>query len=33
LIDAVLKQNQVENKYLTAKAKLFNSLAVNPESL
>tara|TARA_R110002051_G_scaffold143507_3_gene216428 strand:+ start:9428 stop:10834 length:1407 start_codon:yes stop_codon:yes gene_type:complete len=33
LIDAVLKQNQVENKYLTAKAKLFNSLAVNPENL
>jgi outer membrane protein TolC len=33
LIDAVLKQNQVENKYFTAKAKLFNSLAVNPENL
>lgn len=33
LIDAVLKQNLVENKYFTAKAKLFNSLAVNPENL
>ncbi len=33
LIDAVLKQNKVENKYFTAKAKLFNSLAVNPENL
>lgn len=33
LIDAVLKQNQVENKFFTAKAKLFNSLAVNPENL
>ncbi len=33
LIDAVLKQNQVENKYFTAKAKLFNSLALNPENL
>ena len=33
LIDAVLKQNQVENKYFTAKAKLFNSLAVNPQNL
>lgn len=33
LIDAELKQNQVQNKFLTTKAKLFNSLAVNPESL
>ncbi|MDP5062628.1 MAG: TolC family protein [Maribacter sp.] len=33
LIDAVLKQNQVENKFFTAKAKLFNSLAVIPENL
>lgn len=33
LIDAVLKQNAVQNKYFTAKAKLFNSLAVNPENL
>ncbi len=33
LIDAVLKQNLVQNKYYTAKAKLFNSLAVNPENL
>ncbi|MFS4468712.1 TolC family protein [Maribacter sp. 2210JD10-5] len=33
LIDAVLKQNKVENKYFKAKAKLFQSLAVNPENL
>lgn len=33
LIDAVLKQNLVQNKYYTAKAKLFNSLALNPENL
>lgn len=33
LIDAVLKQNLVQNKYYSAKAKLFNSLAVNPENL
>ncbi len=33
LIDAVLKQNAVQNKFYTAKAKLFNSLAVNPENL
>lgn len=33
LIDAVLKQNLVQNKYYAAKAKLFNSLAVNPENL
>ena len=33
LIDAILKQNAVQNKYYTAKAKLFNSLAVNPQNL
>lgn len=33
LIDAVLKQNLVQNKYYAAKAKLFNSLALNPENL
>lgn len=33
LIDAVLKQNLVQNKFFKAKAKLFNSLAVNPENL
>ncbi|MEO0527420.1 MAG: TolC family protein [Bacteroidota bacterium] len=33
LIDSELKQNEVQNKYFTAKAKLFNSLAVNPENL
>lgn len=33
LIDAFLKQNAVQNKYYKAKAKLFNSLAVNPENL
>ncbi len=33
LIDAVLKRNLVQNKYYGAKAKLFNSLAVNPENL
>jgi outer membrane protein TolC len=33
LIDAVLKQNLVQNKFYAAKAKLFNSLAVNPENL
>lgn len=33
LIDAVLKQNSVENKFLSAKAKLFNSLGVNPQNL
>jgi outer membrane protein TolC len=33
LIDAVLKQNEVQNKFYSAKAKLFNSLAVNPENL
>ena len=33
LIDARLKQIEVENKFYTTKAKLFNSLAVNPENL
>lgn len=33
LIDAELKQNEVQNKFFTVKAKLFNSLAVNPENL
>ena len=33
LIDAELKQNEVQNKFFTTKAKLFNSLAVNPENL
>ena len=33
LIDSELKQIEVENKFYTAKAKLFNSLAVNPENL
>jgi len=33
LIDSELKQNEVQNKYLTEKAKLFRSLAINPENL
>jgi outer membrane protein TolC len=33
LIDSELKQNQVQNKFFTAKAKLFNSLASNPKNL
>jgi len=33
LIDAELKQNEVQNKFFTAKAKLFNSLALNPGNL
>ncbi|MGB7395664.1 MAG: TolC family protein [Pricia sp.] len=33
LIDAELKRNEVQNKFFTVKAKLFNSLAVNPENL
>ncbi|MDB4292074.1 TolC family protein [Maribacter sp.] len=33
LIDAELKQIEVQNKFYTAKAKLFNSLAVNPANL
>ena len=31
LIDARLKSNEVQNKYLMAKAKLFRALAINPE--
>lgn len=33
LIDAKLKQVEVQNKFLNSKIKLFNSLALNPESL
>jgi len=33
LIEAQLKQIEVENKFYTAKAKLFNSLAISPENL
>ncbi len=33
LIDAKLKQTEVENKYFRAKAKLFNSLVINPKNL
>lgn len=33
LIDSELKQNEVQNKFLAAKAKLFRSLAINPENL
>ena len=33
LIDAKLKQNELQNKFFTAKAKLFQSLAINPENL
>lgn len=33
LIDAELKQNLVQNKFLTTKAKLFKSLALNPVNL
>ena len=33
LIDAELKKNEVQNKFFTTKAKLFKSLAVNPENL
>ncbi len=33
LIEAKLKQNLVQNKYFNAKAKLFKSLAINPENL
>ena len=33
LIDAKLKQIEVQNKFYMTKAKLFNSLAVNPKNL
>ncbi|WP_367997927.1 TolC family protein [Zobellia uliginosa] len=33
LIDAELKRNAVRNKFFSAKAKLFNSIGVNPKNL
>lgn len=33
LIDARLKQNELQNKFFKAKAKLFQSLAINPEGI
>ncbi|WP_289062387.1 TolC family protein [uncultured Zobellia sp.] len=33
LIDAELKRNAVQNKFFSAKAKLFNSIGVNPKDL
>ena len=33
LIDAYLKQNEMENKFFKTKATLFKSLAINPKSL
>ncbi|MGJ8737505.1 TolC family protein [Zobellia laminariae] len=33
LIDAELKRNAVQNKFFSAKAKLFNSIGVNPKGL
>ncbi|MBT8185754.1 MAG: TolC family protein [Eudoraea sp.] len=33
LIDAKLKQNELQNKYFSTKASLFRSLAINPENL
>jgi len=33
LIDARLKQNELQNKFFAVKAKLFRSLAINPENL
>ena len=33
LIDVELKQNEMQNKFFTIKAKLFNTLAVNPENI
>jgi len=33
LIDAELKQNEVQNKFFKTKANLFKSLAVNPQNL
>lgn len=33
LIDAELKRNSVQNKFYTAKAKLFNSIGINPKNL
>ena len=33
LIDAYLKQNEIQNKFFYAKAMLFKSLAINPKTL
>jgi len=33
LIESKLKQNSVQNKFFVTKAKLFNSLAINPKDL
>jgi hypothetical protein len=33
LIDAYLKQNEMQNKFFYTKAMLFKSLAINPEAL
>ena len=33
LIDSELKQNEMENKFFSTKARLFKALAVNPENL
>ncbi|WP_222981954.1 TolC family protein [Flagellimonas meishanensis] len=33
LIDAFLKRNEMQNKFFEAKAKLFKSLAINPQNL
>ncbi len=33
LIDSELKQNEMENKFFSTKARLFQALAVNPENL
>nr|WP_276169166.1 TolC family protein [Zobellia alginiliquefaciens] len=33
LIDAELKRNAVQNKFYSAKAKLFNSIGINPKNL
>ncbi len=33
LIDATLKQNELQNKFFSTKAKLFKGLALNPENL
>ncbi len=33
LIDAYLKRNEMQNKFFHTKAKLFKSLAINPENL
>ena len=33
LIDAEIKQNEIENKYFNTKARLFKVLAINPENL